>query len=256
MIGYVFNVSLKDLLRPQRSIAWLAVAGAVFAAAKVWSILAADLEPADSFDRVQQAVVLRVVALCAAVFSTLALSSEVEQGTVTFWVTRPLSRFQLLLGKWMATTVASLTVTLASYFSAAVAVLGVGAFTNPKVGPDLFALVLGVSAYTSFFVLASLYVKKPLLVTLLFAFGWETFVPNMPGDMFYLSILTYLRSAGPHTIVAGGPSIGDVITGALAPKTVDPGQAVWMLSIMSIVFLGLAARKFRNLDFLPGQNSS
>ncbi len=37
-----------------------------------------------------------------------------------------------------------------------------------------------------------------LLLGLLFAFGWEWWVPNIPGDFAKLSLMAYIRVLAPH----------------------------------------------------------
>ncbi len=256
MTGFIFKTSLKDFLRPQRSAAWLAVVGMVFLISKVWAVLAADLTAADSFDRVQQAVVLRVVALAAAVFGTMVISQEVEQKTIVFLITRPVPRHLLLVGRMLAACAVSFAISFLSLVAAGLAVLGLGVFINGRFFQDVAVMGVGVAAYMGFFVLLSLLLSRSLILSLLFAFGWETFVPNMPGDMFYVSILTYLRSAAPHTEVAGGPSLGDVIAGALAPKSLAPGLAWTMLFVLVGVLWWLCLWRFSRFEYSPKEDAA
>ena len=251
MTGYVFLTTLKDLLRPQRLLAWLAVVGMVFVISKVWSILAADLSGADSFGRVYQAVVLHVVALAAAVFGTMVLSQEVEQKTVVYLITRPVSRRTLIFGRMLAAAAVSFGVGFLSLLAAGFAILGTGIFTNPSFMVDVLILGIGVMAYMGLFVFLSLAIARSLIFSLLFAFGWETFVPNMPGDMYYVSILTYLRSAAPEAVIAAGPSLGDVITGALAPKSVSPGTSWVVLTVLVIGLWCLCLWWFSRFEYSP-----
>lgn len=251
MTPFVFSSALRDYLRPQRLFAWVGVVAMVWLISRVWGALAADLSAIDSFGRVNQAVVLRVAALVAAVFGTMVINHEVEQKTIVYLLTRPVPRWQLLLGRMLAAWVVALVVSVCAELVAGAAVLGTGVFTSGRLFADIAVLALGLAAYTGLFVLLSLTLSRSLIVSLLFAFGWETFVPNMPGDMYYVSILTYMRSAGPHTVVAGGPSLGDVLTGALNPKTVEPGLAWAVLIVMTLVLWGLCQWRFSRFEFSP-----
>ena len=256
MTQFVFLTSLKDFLRPQRTFAWLAVVGMVFFIAKVWAVLAADLSAADSFDRVLQAVVLRVVALAAAVFGTLVISQEVEQKTIVYLITRPVSRKILMLGRLIASSTVSFVIAVLALLAAGVAVLGPSFISDGQILQDIVVMALGVLAYTGFFVFLSLAIARSMIVSLLFAFGWETFVPNMPGDMYYLSILTYLRSAAPHAVVAGKPSLGDFITGSLVPKTVPQTTAWLILVVMVAVLWALCVWWFSRFEYSPREESA
>jgi len=223
----------------------------VFVISKVWAVLAADLTGADSFGRVYQAVVLRVVALASAVFATMVLSQEVEQQTIVYLITRPVPRRTLMFGRMLAAAVVSFGVGFLSLFAAGFAVLGLGFFSSPSLIVDVLVLAVGVMAYIGFFVFLSLTISRSLIISLLFAFGWETFVPNMPGDMFYVSILTYLRSAAPEAVMAAGPSLGDVITGALAPKSVSAGLSWVILSLLVVGLWTLCLWWFSRFEYSP-----
>lgn len=255
MTLYILKTTLRDLVRPQRLFAWVGVVVMVFLIAKVWGVLAADLSAADSFGRVQQAVVLRVVALASAVFGTMVLSQEVEQKTIVYLITRPVPRAVMIAGRMLAAGVVSFVVALLSMFAAGLAVLGPNIFTSPTLVQDTAVIAVGVMAYIAFFVFLSLTISRSLIVSLLFAFGWETFVPNMPGDMYFVSILTYLRSAAPHAVVAGGPSLGDVVTGALAPKSVAPGSAWFVLLLLVICLWSLCLWWFSRFEYSPREES-
>lgn len=231
MISFIYKTTLKDFLRPQRLAAWGAVVAMVFVISKVWAVLAADLTAEDSFGRVHQAVVLRVIALAAAVFGTMVLSQEAEQKTIVYLITRPVSRQVVMFGRMLAAATVSFIIAVLSLVAAGLAVLGPGVFTDSRMLADILVLGAGVLAYTGFFVFLSLVINRSMIVSLLFAFGWESFVPNMPGDMYYASILTYLRSASPHAVVAGAPSLGDFATGSLVPKSVS-AQASWTILVL------------------------
>lgn len=255
MTQYILKTTFRDLIRPQRLFAWAGVVVMVFLIAKIWAVLAADLSAADSFGRVQQAVVLRVVALAAAVFGTMVLSQEVEQKTIVYLITRPVPRASMLAGRMLAAAAVSFLISLFSMVAAGLAVLGPSFFTSASLFQDVLVLLLGVLAYTAFFVFLSLTIARSLIVSLLFAFGWETFVPNMPGDMYFASILTYLRSAAPHAVVAGGPSLGDVVTGALAPKSVSAGLS-WVLLVVIIAALWtLCLWWFSRFEYSPREDA-
>ena len=180
MISYIFQTTFKSQLKFSRLVGWGAVILVVFLFAKVWSVLAPDLSPMDSFDRVYQALGLRVVALACAIFSTLVVSQELENKTIIYWITRPIPRSHILLGRMLAACCLAMIVSWLACLACAVAVLGPHAF-SPRLGLDLLVMAMGCFAYTGFFVFLSLVISKSLLVSLLFAFGWETFVPNMPG---------------------------------------------------------------------------
>ncbi len=65
-------------------------------------------------------------------------------------------------------------------------------------GRDLLVLPLGALAYGALFLLLATLMRRPLIFGVLFAFGWEWWVPNMPGKFQLVSIMSYLRVLAPH----------------------------------------------------------
>jgi hypothetical protein len=63
---------------------------------------------------------------------------------------------------------------------------------------DLLVLPIGALAYGALFLLLATLLRKPMMVGILFAFGWESWAPNLPGKFQYVSIMTYLRVLAPH----------------------------------------------------------
>jgi hypothetical protein len=63
---------------------------------------------------------------------------------------------------------------------------------------DLAILPVGAIAYGALFLLLATLLPRPLMAGLIFAFGWEAWVPNMPGNFQFVSVMTYLRILSPH----------------------------------------------------------
>lgn len=63
---------------------------------------------------------------------------------------------------------------------------------------DLVVLPVGALAYGALFLLLATLLNRPLMYGLVFAFGWESWVPNLPGKFQMVSIMTYLRALAPH----------------------------------------------------------
>ena len=53
--------------------------------------------------------------------------------------------------------------------------------------------ILGALAYGGLFLAVGTWLRKPLLPCLLFAFGWENLLGNIPGQTRLLSIVHYMR---------------------------------------------------------------
>ncbi len=69
---------------------------------------------------------------------------------------------------------------------------------------DLGLLALGLAAYGGLFALIGAVMKRPLIVGLVFAFGWEQFALIMPGYMRRFTLMYYVQSLVPHAMPAEG----------------------------------------------------
>ncbi|MCW5940546.1 MAG: ABC transporter permease [Fimbriimonadaceae bacterium] len=251
MTGYIFITSLREFLRPTRVAAWLAMVVGVFLIGLAWRFLATDLSSDQSFAHLFLGIVLRVTALASAVVSALVVSQEVESKTITYWILRPVPRWQVMLGRLFAAGVASLAIVLMANLACLVAVFGPVDAIKQFMVADLSLLALAVGSYTGLFVLCSLFFSKALIVSLVFAFGWETFVPNMAGDAFYLSILSYLRGATSRTLASNDAGFLEILTGALTPRSVEPGVSWLVLALLTAVTWAACLYFFSRREFMP-----
>lgn len=123
------------------------------------------------------------------------------------------------------------------------------------IGRDMYVLPVGALAYGALFLLLATLLNRPLMYGLVFAFGWETWVPNMPGKFGMVSIMTYLRALAPHPqpsaesqdllqFLSGGNVT--VITHGLA-KTV-------LVCVIAIGLMGALAI-FSNNEYVPREDA-
>src|SRR6185295_8583813 len=69
---------------------------------------------------------------------------------------------------------------------------------------DLSLLAIGLAAYGGLFALVGAMLKRPLVIGLVFAFGWEQFALIMPGYMRRFTLMYYIQSLVPHAMPAEG----------------------------------------------------
>ena len=69
---------------------------------------------------------------------------------------------------------------------------------------DLGLLALGLAAYGALFALVGTVLKRPLVVGLVFAFGWEQIALLMPGYVRRFTLMYYIQSLVPHAMPADG----------------------------------------------------
>jgi ABC-type transport system involved in multi-copper enzyme maturation permease subunit len=141
-------------------------------------------------------------------YGTSLIADEVDDKTITYLFTRPIPRSAVLLGKYFAYAVCTLFVVLPSVVLVWLLIIPMGgslgaAFTDLLT--DLGLLALGLLAYGAFFAFIGATVKRPLLIGLLFVFGWEFVSMALPGYLKRITIAYYLQGLVPHAMPSDSP---------------------------------------------------
>ncbi len=226
-----YRYALKDALRPGPLIGWAAVALFVFLVGMIWHRLGNSLTPIQKFGQVSDVLVFRVIALTSALFSLGVLTHQLERKTAVYLLLRTMPRKTLLWSRMLASATAAAIASTVSLLAAGLAIFGPGLVTQSVFWFDLLLVVVGAMAYTSLFTMLSLIIRKPMVVMLLFAFGWE----NVTGDMGLISVLAYLRTLAPHPPINTG--VMNILSGGDSTRVIAAPIA-WLI-LLCITF-GLA----------------
>ena len=81
-------------------------------------------------------------------------------------------------------------------------IIGPPGETTAHVSRDLLIMPIGALAYGTLFLLIGTILLRPQIAALLYAFGWELLVPQLPGDFQKGSLAAYLRVLAPHPTLA------------------------------------------------------
>jgi len=245
--------ALRDALRPRRLLATLLLIGLPAALGVLWRVFtpAADFVPEDAYDRLVPSLIFSfALTILAVIYGTGVLSQEIEQKTIVYLLTRPVPRWRLLLSRFAAALlVIGVTVTLSALLLALV-LFGPGGLAAAGVGRDLRALLIGVLAYASLFLMIATLLPRPLTYGLLFVFGWETWVPSLPGAFARLSVMSYLRALAPHEAAVESAG-GGFLQAFNPPKAIPPAQAWWTLVLIAAVSLAVSLVVFSLREYAP-----
>ena len=107
-------------------------------------------------------------------------------------------------------------------------------------------LALGILAYTAFFAFLGTFLKRAIIVGLLFGFGWENVIQYFPGSTQKFSLVHYLKSLLPRRPAGGGQL--SLLLFRLEPTS--PVVAVITLGAVAAVFVALACWVFRAREYL------
>jgi ABC-2 type transport system permease protein len=145
-----------------------------------------------------------IVPVLGVFYGTALIADEVDDKTITYLFTRPLPRGAVLIGKYLAYVVCTGLLVLPSvvlvYFL--IVPLGGGSIgeTFPGLLQDLGMLAAGLIAYGAVFAWVGARLKRPLVLGLVFAFGWEPAVLLFPGYLKRLTVAYYLQALVPHAM--------------------------------------------------------
>jgi ABC-2 type transport system permease protein len=143
-----------------------------------------------------------IVPVLGVFFGTSLIADEVDDKTITYLFTRPIPRSAVLLGKYLAYVVCTTLLVLPSVMIVFFLIVSTGggsiAQAFPSLVVDLAMLGVGLMAYGAVFALVGTRLKRPLIVGLVFAFGWEPAVLLFPGYLRRLTVAYYLQALATH----------------------------------------------------------
>jgi ABC-2 type transport system permease protein len=144
-----------------------------------------------------------VVPVLGVFYGTALMADEVDDKTITYLFTRPVPRASILFGKYLAYLACVVLLLLPAVVIIYFLVVPVGGSIGqgfPLLAADLGMLAVGVAAYGAVFALVGAWLKRPLIVGLVFAFGWEQTVLLIPGYLKRLTVAYYLQALVPHAM--------------------------------------------------------
>jgi ABC-type transport system involved in multi-copper enzyme maturation permease subunit len=252
----VFDLSLDGMVFSRRSLLMALLVAAPVAFAILYRVLAAThgtlpLGPSDLYALMIAIYWVRnVLPLAALFYATSLVADEVEGRTLTYLLTRPLTRASIFAGKFAAYLATTFTLAL----PAAVVTFFVlmTAPHAPSLGPaaadlvrDLGVMLLTLVAYGALFGLLGVLLKRPVIPGLLFLYGWEL-LANLPGYLPRLTLTAWLRSLIRHRPAEEG------IAG-LFQQVLPADQSLAVLLTVSVLLLGAAAWIFSQREYVLEQ---
>ena len=260
----VFDLSIGDMLWSRRTIFMaLIVAGPVVLAVVARIVQASGIAPlringvqvggASIFGMMIWVLFLRfIVPVLGVFYGTSLIADEVEDKTITYLFTRPIPRGAVLLGKYLAYLVCTTLVVLPSVMIVYFLIVPFreipGSFAA-LVG-DLAILALGLATYGALFALIGAVLKRPLVIGLVFAFGWEQVALVMPGYLKQFTIAFYLQALVPHAMPSDG--VVSLLQSVFREVPSAPVSVFWLFLAWG-VSLWLAMRAVERREYVLEQ---
>jgi ABC-type transport system involved in multi-copper enzyme maturation permease subunit len=262
----VFDLSLSEMLWSRRTVFMGLVTGvpvilafvvraADFLGASTWRVNNTAMNGSAIFALMIWAFYLRFsVPVLGAFYGTALIADEVEDKTITFLFTRPISRSAVLFGKYLAYIVCTILVVLPSVVIVwlLVAPLGGGnlATTFIDLAKDLPILAAGLAVYGALFALVGSTFKRPLLTGLIFVFGFEPAVLVFPGYLKKFTVAYYIQGLVPQAMP--NDTVVSLVT-QIFRETPGFGTAVVALAVITAGSLWLAGRTVTNKEYILEQ---
>ena len=216
----IFDLSLGEMLWSRRTIFMALVVGAPVLIALLLRVLvglgAPILEDHETrtttvrmtgpaiFGLMIWVVYLRfIVPVLGVFYGTSLMADEVEDKTITYLFTRPIRRGAVIVGKYIAYLACTVCVVLPSVILVYLLVVPMrgslgGSFID--LVKDLVLLALGLAVYGAVFAFVGAKFTRPLLVGLVFIFGWEQAALAFPGYLKRFTVAYYLQGLVPHAM--------------------------------------------------------
>ncbi|MDQ3487128.1 MAG: ABC transporter permease [Acidobacteriota bacterium] len=186
-------------------------------------------------------------------YGTSLIADEVEDKTITYLFSRPIPRGAVLVGKYLAYLVSTIFVVLPSVMLVYLLVVPIqgslgGSFLD--LVKDLALLALGLSVYGAVFAFIGAKFKRPLLIGLVFIFGWEQVAIVLPGYLKYFTVAYYIQGLVPHAMPNDGAM--SLIQNMLR-ETPSLATALLGLAVIWAVSLALATRVVERREYVLEQ---
>ena len=112
-------------------------------------------------------------------------------------------------------------------------------------------LALGIAAYGALFTLVGAWMKRPLVVGLIFVFGWEQFALLMPGYLRRFTVAYYLQALVPHAMPPD-EGIASLLQSVLR-ETPPAALSLLVLVLVTVLSLAWAMRIIERREYVLEQ---
>ena len=195
-----------------------------------------------------------IVPVLGVFYGTALIADEVDDRTITYLFTRPIPRGAVLLGKYLAYLVCTVLVVLPSVVLVFFLIVPIGAgsiaSSFPALVSDLALLGLGLVVYGALFAFVGAWLKRPLVIGLVFVFGWEQGVLLVPGYLKKLTVAHYLQGLVPHAMPQEG--LTSLLQAILQDNPSVLVSVSWLL-LICVVCLALAAYAVSRREYVLEQ---
>jgi ABC-type transport system involved in multi-copper enzyme maturation permease subunit len=260
----VFELSLGEMLWSRRTIFMALVVGGPVVLAIIVRLLQASGIPALRVNGVRVGgagifgmmiwvlFVRFIVPVLGVFYGTALIADEVEDKTITYLFTRPIQRGAVLLGKYFAYLVCTTLVVLPSVMIVYFMIVPFAEVPSSfgLLLKDLGILAVGLAVYGALFALTGAVLKRPLVIGLVFAFGWEQVALLLPGYLKRFTLAYYVQALVPHAMPSDGTTS---LLQAIFRDVPSAATALFWLVLVGVTSLVLATRAVERREYVLEQ---
>jgi len=255
MTAYLFQSTLREFMRFKRLIVWIVVIILFAGIAMMWRGSVRDATPLDVYSQTVGSLVFRMMALAAAFFGTSIIGQEVEQRTIAYLITRPIPRYQIVVGRFFAASAVVAFLAIFGCLFVSFASFGPNFLNNKLLFNDLKAVLFGSAAYCGLFVFFSLISARSLVLCLIYTFGFETLTSSMPGEAYYLAILSYVQGIAQHPASNFGGGVLNVLAGQAGVNSIASSTGLAFLIMITAMMVALSSWWFTQFEYTPREDA-
>jgi ABC-2 type transport system permease protein len=256
---YLFTATLRDLMRPKRvlSAILLIIIPSIIALMLRAGWLHIPFDPSSAYNSLEPLIVFGFsLVILSVIFGTGVVSQDIEQKTVVYMLTRSIPRWRILMVRFFAVMVVVIVPIWLTTAALALCTYGIDGLSEQSVRRDLLILPIGALAYGGLFLLVATILNRSLMWGLLFAFGWESWVPNMSGNFQYFSIMSYLRVLSKHPLAKSETVDVSQLFSMLNPQEITSSLAWHVLIPLIVCSLLLATLVFSLREYVPRDDTA
>lgn len=162
--------------------------------AVTWRIKGVDDVEGNVVDLARNVIIGFIIPFVALFYGTAVIRDEVENGTISYLFTRPISRASFVIGRsfcaFIVVALAGLIMTLAN------PIILAGSFNPQSLIPIIAAVIISSFAYTPLFTLIGAFFRRPFLIGLMLLLFFDFTVSEVPMSARFVTIKAHAMNIG------------------------------------------------------------
>ena len=252
----MIELTIRSILFDRKTMALAAILVLLLAVPLLWHKYAdpqGENVAMDFFVGIMAMIYLQFIVLYTCfLYASALLTAETEDRTMTYLISRPIPKTEILLYKYIGYLVSMFTLFAIPIILNYIILAIYGGAGDILRNLDVLAYILGgvflaVMVWGALFIMLAAYFKNPLMPGFFYCLIWESFVANLGGSLPKATVTYYVRSFVVQGLVATTSLIESGDDSLYRETTM--GMAFLSCLIAALAFFGAALVEMNNKDF-------